>query len=605
MKKMIALFLCLCLSAGMIQALAESSPAFTVKNTPISDGNARIGSIDLRFYADAPNIAYIGFKAYITEILHRDATVTAQEDGTWLIANKNGKTLVANPSAGTVFAEDFAGFQTPEPPYVREKTHVKDSDCAWAEVTEVVFDDAPTPVTFDFAKYGIRMYADEEDVYLPLTVVSGLMEDLSMNLMAYNGDELFYYVGNMDSLITFVPGYYEGPKIQALIKGETRRSEDQIRESYAELCFFMDHLFGFPGVAFLDPFIREKGLDASLDELPDGWGPKIREWLQSPDYVVYLMGLQALFTFGINDGHTVLGTPSVILTMADVYPESAQRIIGIIQENVIQGRDAYFSLIRPQLMKTRQEIWGDETYREYGSTAIIRIDAFNPDEEAWQAWEEGKGEMPMDALGITFRGLEKASANPAIKNVIFDLTANAGGSQDLMMSVIAMATGDVVFTGDNRLTKQKVHANVVTDRNMDRAIDEKDKDMAYEFNYGVMTSRTAFSCGNLFPILMQERGAVVIGENSGGGSCAVNMLALSDGPVFILSTYQWHLLNTKGEDVVEKGADPDLPIERIEIITSETPFPGLLPGDYTPYYNDEMLDQMMNEYFAQQEAPAA
>jgi len=175
-----------------------------------------------------------------------------------------------------------------------------------------------------------------------------------------------------------------------------------------------------------------------------------------------------------------------------------------------------------------------------------------------------------------------------------------------MLATIGLVTGDPVFTGYNTLTKQKMHANVITDRNMDGVIDEKDKEVVYDYNFGVMTTRKAFSCGNLFPILMQERGAVVIGENSGGGCCAVNVLALSDGPAFCLSSYQWHLLNTKGEDVVEKGADPDLPIERIEIVDwPNAPFPTLIPGDYSPYYNDEMLDQMMNEYFAQQEKPAA
>ena len=265
-----------------------------------------------------------------------------------------------------------------------------------------------------------------------------------------------------------------------------------------------------------------------------------------------------------------------------------------------------FSLVVPP---QREQIWGTETYREYGSTAIIRIDGFSPDEEAWHAWEEGKGEMPMDALGITYTGLEKAEANPAIKNIIFDFTLNSGGSQDLMQAVIGMTTGDVVFTGYNTLTKQKVHANVRTDRNMDGVIDEKDKDVSYDFNFGVLTSRDAFSCGNLFPFLMQERGAAVLGENSGGGCCVIQSFALCDGAVFSMSSYQWHLLTTAGEDVIEKGADPDIPIERIEnpdIVPYTNPvFPDWTPGDYSPYYNDETLDRLMNEYFAQAEEPAA
>jgi C-terminal processing protease CtpA/Prc len=196
-------------------------------------------------------------------------------------------------------------------------------------------------------------------------------------------------------------------------------------------------------------------------------------------------------------------------------------------------------------------------------------------------------------------------ANPDIRNIIFDLTANAGGSQDLMSSIIGLFTGDVAIHGYNHLTKQHMQAVFTTDRNMDGVIDEKDKDVVYDYHLGVLTSRLAFSCGNLFPVIMQEKGAAVIGENTGGGSCVVQMVSLSDGPVFMISSYQWHLRNAKGEEV-ENGADPDMPIERIENVNMENPyFPRLTPGDYSPYYNDEMPDQLMNEWFAEEVVPAA
>ena len=49
MKKLIVLFLCLCLTAGILPALAESAPSFTVKNVPVTDGNSDLGSLDVRF----------------------------------------------------------------------------------------------------------------------------------------------------------------------------------------------------------------------------------------------------------------------------------------------------------------------------------------------------------------------------------------------------------------------------------------------------------------------------------------------------------------------------------------------------------------------------
>ena len=149
-----------------------------------------------------------------------------------------------------------------------------------------------------------------------------------------------------------------------------------------------------------------------------------------------------------------------------------------------------------------------------------------------EGWNRGDAH---GRAGITWTGLQKAVANPDIRNIIFDLTANAGGSQDLMSSIIGLFTGDVAIHGYNHLTKQHMQAVFTTDRNMDGVIDEKDKDVVYDYHLGVLTSRLAFSCGNLFPVIMQEKGAAVIGENTGGGSCVVQMVSLSDGQVFMMS----------------------------------------------------------------------
>ena len=604
MKKWIALLLCLCLAAGLVPAGAEDAP-FTVRTCPLRDDDGEIGTLDLRFYADKPNIAYIGIRAYMAALLEVDLTVTAQGDGTTLLTHPNGTSLIADPAAGTVYAENWSAFQTPGLPYIGKKEGLKDTDCWWTEIRDIVYEEPPAAVTFDFAKYGIALYADGEDVYLPLAVIAGLLEDTALRMLAFNGDTAFRYSGNMNNIGTFAPGFYEGEKIRALANGETQRAEDQIRESYAELCFFADYLYGHPGVAALDAAVAEKGLDAALDDLPDGRGARIREALHSPDYCEYICGVNDLICYGFGDGHTSLVSTNILLTRADLFPGLADRMMEKIQGAMMTSMSVYQMYISAAIKATRQQLWGDETYREYGSTAIIRIDGFNPDEEGWAAWKEGKGEIPNDALGITWTGLQKAMANPAIKNIIFDLTANGGGSQDLLQAIIGLFTDDVELRGCNTLTKQEFYTVTVTDRNMDGVIDEKDREVRYDFNLGVLTTRLAFSCGNLFPFMMQEKGAAVIGENTGGGSCVVQVLALSDGPVYTMSSYMIHLTAKDGREV-EKGADPDIPLERTEIPGMLNPyFPRLTPGDYAPYYNDEMLDKLMTEWFEKEEAPAA
>jgi len=135
--------------------------------------------------------------------------------------------------------------------------------------------------------------------------------------------------------------------------------------------------------------------------------------------------------------------------------------------------------------------------------------------------------------------------------------------------------------------------------------DEKDEEVKYDFNYAVLTTRAAFSCGNLMPFVMQEHGAVLLGEPTGGGSCCVQMGTLTNGGEFVMSSHLWALRDVNGESV-ESGCKTDLPIARIEPETPTHENPRLSSGDYTPYFDDVMLDRMINEWFEEQAlAPAA
>ena len=80
---------------------------------------------------------------------------------------------------------------------------------------------------------------------------------------------------------------------------------------------------------------------------------------------------------------------------------------------------------------------------------------------------------------------------------------------------------------------------------------------------------------------------------------------LSSGAVFMMSSCTWTFRNLD-DTSVEDGCRTDLLIERIEEETPTNINPRLSPGDYAPFFDDEMLDKMMNEWFAPaEEAPAA
>ena len=598
--------LCILLSVAFLLSLPPSVFAgedCIVVPKPVWQGDRQAGALDLRFYPASPHVAYAGMKAYVSCLRQEEMTVTVSF-GLWRVENPLGAFILADPSAGKITAPDWAAFQSPLPPY-EGMVGVKDAPCAWTRYTGLVFDDPPKERIFDFARYGIALYADAEDVYLPLALLSTMFTDVAINYLAWNGDKLYRSEVDLDTLTELPEDYYATPRMRALMTGEARRAEDEIRESFGELCFILEHFFGHPGTSLLDAPIREKGLEEALKGMPEGEGEQILSQLKSPDMVEYLIGLSRLFGRGLDDGHTVFSGISNILALRPAYPAAMMRILFGAGGALTDTSGTWRTLLLADVMRAREAAWGEEVYRECGNTAVLRIDEFNPDDEGWEAYYAGAGEIPMDCLGITVTGLRRAKDNPAIHNILFDLSCNTGGSGDILMAMLSLVTGEKEFKGYNVLTEQRQRAFVQVDRNLDGVFDEKDDAVRYDFKYGVLTTRMSFSCGNLFPILMREHGAVVLGEPSGGGSCSVQAAVLSSGAVFLMSSCLWALQDADGQSV-ESGCAVDLPIERIEPLRPTHEDPRFASGDYAPYFDDAELDRMMNEWFAlEAELPAA
>ena len=579
----------------------EEGKDYFVKTVSVLTGKEQSGSMDLRFYTPAPHVPYYGLKAYVNFMYQTGLTVTPLDGGVWEIANPNGTKILADPSAGKIEAADWARFQIPPLPYTT-MVGVKDAPCGWTYYSEIVFEGPPAPVTFDFAKYGIPLYADEEDVYLPLELLSTMFTDVACNYVLWNGESVLKPVMDIGEISLMPLGWYESRYMRALLTGKSRRKEDVIREDYAELCFTLDHFFGHPGTGILDRGIGEKGLDAALDDVPEL--ASLKDRLKDPDMIEYMLALYDLFNIGLNDGHCSHFGFNAMALPEFPFPEVLKKV-GNRVASLLQTRSYLYNEITDAVRKARAAAWGNDVYRECGSTAIIRIDAFLSDNTGWEAYYAGKGEIPMDAVGITWTGLKRASENPSIRNILFDLSANTGGSNDMLSYMIDLMFGDNVFRGYNVLTGQDEYAVLHSDKNLDGVFDEKDDEVKYDFNYAVLTTRASFSCGNLMPVLMQDHGAVLLGEPSGGGTCAIQISTLTNGGEYMMSSWLWALRDAKGESV-EGGCRTDLPIARIEPETPTHEDPRLSNGDYTPFFDDVMLDRMINEWFEETAlAPAA
>jgi hypothetical protein len=500
---------------------------------------------------------------------------------------------VVDPKAGTLTTEDWTGFHSPATPYEGKPVALKDSNCAFVRITDVTYEGDARPLALDFGKYGLRMYADADDVYLSLTLVSSLLCDISTRMMTWNGERARF--GRYGTELFETPDM-ESAMMQTLVT-EGVRPEDVAAEAWAELCFIIDNFFGHPGVAALDAAIAEKGLEQALLDLGDA-GETLIEALQSTRGYDYLKGMDDLFLFYLNDGHTYDMDAALLRsewTLQEVEPYDNDTYSALMKSKVI-----FISQLATQILETRAEIWGEDVYRECGNTAIIRLEGFMPDEAGWAAYYGGEGELPQDGAGIVIAGLRKAAENPDIQNVLFDLSYNEGGSSDVLAFISALAVGADRLYGLDKLTGRRMTVTYEADTNLDGAFDAKDREAVYDrFRYGVLTTREDFSCGNLFPVVMQEKGAALLGEPSGGGSCAIQIVALPDGTSFMMSSAQWQVTDENFVDV-EGGCKTDIPIATELTWTSQEGI-EMPVYDNSAYYDDEKLNALLNDWFATNE----
>ncbi|MDO5703246.1 MAG: S41 family peptidase [Lachnospiraceae bacterium] len=579
---------------------AETETAkYTEKAVPlILDGEETAEPV-LRFYEETPNVPYMGMSEFAGYMDRGPFTAESQEDGTVVLKNSIGAELRCDPDAGIITVEDWNAFFDMPLPLEHEAIGWKDSTVPYSRITAVEFEGEPETVELDMAGYGIGVYADSDDIYLPVSTLSNIMTDIATNHMIYNGEKL--YAQRVDMELKPIEGFWESKIYEEEFKG-AERPEDIIMQCYADLCFNVDHFFGYPGVAPLDEEMAEKGLDQALAELGEE-GEELKEGLLSPDIYEYTAAMSKLFYRYLSDGHTVFISGSELSTVPSFIDGHTLEFITGAVFDILHSRMTLQSVANMRIPNERNECWGDDNYREYGNTAVIRVDGFMPDEKGWTDYYNHEGDMPEDCFGIVVSGLNRASENPDIKNVIFDLTCNGGGSPDPMMAILAVTTGQDRLYGIHRITGRKMTFTFETDANFDGVFDEKDREVRYNFNYGVMTTRYAFSCGNLFPIIAQEGGMAVIGEPTSGGSCCIQIGTDAQGFRYTMSSGQWQLTDSAG------GCSVDMPIraKSHQIINIAASLIGIDDGfaSFESYYDDEMLDEMMNEWFAQEEMESA
>ena len=512
------------------------------------------------FREDLPEIPFTDAQDYLNQLFTAEVGFQKAENGVYHFTNGD-YTLTLDAEKDMISCDCIEGFAlTNHKPYSEEEKADYIRQNGLSSVDEI------KPFFLDLGKYEIDVAEYGGRVYLPFCTLSDLFADTGCAALYKNG-ELFF----KSAVDTMNAGGGQGRL------GDSR-SKAMARFCYNELCMTMDTVYGLPSMAALSGSIREKGFDETLASF-NGATAKIRELLLSEDTKEYCQGVRLLNCYLYDGGHTQLGygmqnaiAKYSLSNIADV----AQELLGASEECAeLLDNIEKLSAVNAQKDKLVSEKTAAYEKLEFvaaenGASLYRAGDTYFFDFNAF----ENKIVKPFK------EALDYAAANNA-KNFVIDLSTN-GGSDYVVNYMLSVMCGE-----DDHLTKSSFsdstfRTNLLVDKNLDGAFDERDDAVSYDFRFSVITSRYSYSNANCMPCAAQDMGVAVLGEPSGGGSCIISAHYYPDGCMYAVSGSSKNI-HPDGRDV-DSGTAPDT----------------VLPGageDYAGFYDIDAINAGIDAFF--------
>lgn len=523
------------------------------------------------FRGDLPDIPYIGAVDYLNQLYTVEFTCEKNADGTYTVSDVNGE-MIIDVDKDTIHFEDYETLaESDSRPYLEDETADYLSEDSEYEVIGEL-----KALDLDLGAYGFDLTASGDMVYFPLPVINNLFAGTYHAALYLDG--ALYFIDVMAD-----EDYYDSEELFV----STDRDRIAVDYSYRELCFVMDHFYGCPPKAELAQDIRDKGFDRAIEEYDDTTA-RAKELLLSDDLTDYLWGLLFLDMYMDDGGHTVL---SYGLQLGlDRYPDS--EFMKAFQNSMYDFSDNKLSAIYAYLMDQMDaqsanedlEDYRKKQFRQFTEVKTWDLAAFYvSDKTGIFTFDEFKDEVVHDLKW----SLDYAAEN-GVENFILDLSLNGGGSMAVAVYILSVICDYPRLDIINRVTGNRYYVKDTVDRNLDGSFDEKDDEVQYSFRFGVLTTQFSFSAANALACLMKYNGIAVLGENSGGGTCAVAVYHDAAGYRYAISDSST-MVNQDGENI-DLGAKPDCP----------------LPGrdkDYQGLYDVERINEGLESFYANRPDP--
>ena len=576
--------------------------SYTERVVPVVTKIAPDGQVTLRFYDNMPNVAYISAADFQSIVLPGSTmTVTHTGAGQYTLTNADA-TATVNINDDVFVSDQFEAFTNQMGLLQPGMANVYYDGMPFVRYKSVSYFPLKATTRLDFGAYGIDIHADGKGaVYFPFATLADMYTDLYYHHAGFNGEKVVANLSVNEVELTEIDPDYNKPLI-----ARTIRPADLADFNYKELCFAMDHFYGFPGRIKYNDALKAKGLDKVLEEDIE-CGPAIKKLLLSEKFSDYMLGMVGL-TGIYFDGHTAMDISSALGKASD-HPEllkeyqaglMAHQDVMVLVMSAIS--DMRTMMADGQAVEAlRPKAYGEGvTYVKKGDTAVCVFDSFNSrNEKAWKDYYAGNGPMPTlentpkDDMVIFLDALKKAAADPEVKNFVIDITANGGGSADIVVAMTSLLLDKSYISQDNSLTGQRSVVEYEVDRNFNGVFDAADQDVHYDLNFAVLTSGMSFSCGNLFPSILKDAGVPVMGATSGGGACAIQAMCTADGFCFQISSFRARLNTLDGENI-DGGVTPSIPIANdgtVEVKLSEEN--SMIVKDYSKYFDIDYLRSLL------------
>ena len=593
MKKLLSILLALTMVLSLgVPAFAES---YTEKALPVvRDKVDTTETATVRIYEDLPNVPYMSVTDFYNRFYLAGTDMTEgmsfkRDGGVYTVTNFLGDKAVFDVDTDTVVIYDMKRFIEPAHDLLLTESGGYDPDYPFAKTRHVTEPEEVTPKTIELAGYDIHLRGDETGVYAPLPTLADIFASAGGYWVIYVGEKIYI----KDYLGLIQPDYAmeDDPDYLPAVKAD--RAEDLAQYTYNELCFSLDLWHGNPG----QEYIHDDLENGTLDEVLSAKYPEIKAMLLATDFLNFYTGLSHLYNGLLFDGgHTGIG--AYVVQLDDL--ELSRSIMYDVMDKEYGGSYYEFSYgmngRKAQCKEARESLYNGDYYAELGDTAIIRFDHFTVDNDGWKAFYAGTGERPLiteddedgetwETIGTVLSGLERAAQNPAIKNIIIDDTCNGGGDDTALLAVEWLLTGVGYVRDRDKMTSQYNTKYQDFDMNFDGVFDDKDVSPYTGYHYGVLTSKASFSCGNNFPWFMHEHGAMILGEQSGGGACAIRYSSVG-GMDMRNSAASSIGVNDEGGSI-----DNGCPVDANLLGDGENPTVG--------FYDLAALSELMNEFFGE------